>query len=133
MPTRITNDNESGTYYLTKQTADIQYINQSGDTMHGDLDMSNNRITNVKYPIASGDAASKLFVELNMARITFPFKIIPLHINKEVTTNRVILITEELEAPGIINASQVFVIADHYRIYEDNRIRVQVIWYTGDS
>ena len=113
MPTRISDDNETSTHYLTKQTADIQYINQTGDTMQGDLDMNNNRITNVKYPIASGDAASKLFVELNMARITFPFKIIPLHINKEVPTSRVILVTEELEAPGIINESQVFVIAYH--------------------
>ena len=83
MPTRISDDNETSTHYLTKQTADIHYINQTGDTMQGDLDMNNNRITNVKYPVASGDAASKLFVELNMARITFPFKIIPLHINKD--------------------------------------------------
>ena len=50
--------------------------------MQGDLDMSNNRITNVKYPVASGDAASRLYVESNIARITFPFKIIPLHINR---------------------------------------------------
>ena len=50
--------------------------------MQGDLDMNNNKITNVKYPTAAEDAASKLYVDLNLARVTFPFKIIPLHINK---------------------------------------------------
>ena len=113
MPIRITDENESTTYFLTKQTGDIQYVNQSGDTMQGDLDMNSNKITNLKYPTDAGDAASKLYVDLNLARVTFPFKIIPLHINKVVTTSRVILVTEELEAPGIINASQVFVIAHH--------------------
>ena len=46
MPTRITGENESTTYYLTKPVADINYVNQSGDTMQGDLDMNNNKIKN---------------------------------------------------------------------------------------
>ena len=50
-----------------------------------------------------------------------------------VTTNRVILVTEELEAPGIINESQVFVIAYHRRIDEDNSIRVQVTGTLGTA
>ena len=70
MPTRISDENESTAYFLTKQTADIQYVNQAGDSMQGDLDMNNNRITNVKYPIASADTASKLYVDSNLARIT---------------------------------------------------------------
>ena len=28
MPTRVTEENESTAYFLTKQTADIQYVNQ---------------------------------------------------------------------------------------------------------
>ena len=50
-----------------------------------------------------------------------------------VTTSRVFLVTEELEAPGIINASQVFVIAHHDRIAEKNGIRVQVTGTLGTA
>ena len=46
MPTRITDEHESTTYYLTKPVADIHYVNQTGDTLQGDLDVSNNKIKN---------------------------------------------------------------------------------------
>ena len=47
---------------------------RSGDTMQGDLDMNNNKITNLKYPTDVGDAASKLYVDLNLARLHFHLK-----------------------------------------------------------
>ena len=50
-----------------------------------------------------------------------------------VTSSRVTLVTEELDAPGIINESQVFVIAHHKRIYEDKPIRVQVTGILGTA
>ena len=46
MPIRITDENESTTYFLTKPAADIHYVNQTGDTMQGDLDMNNNKLKN---------------------------------------------------------------------------------------
>ena len=46
MPTRITDEHESTTHYLTKPVADINYVNQTGDTLQGDLDVGNNKIKN---------------------------------------------------------------------------------------
>lgn len=44
--------------------ADEKFLNkQTGDTMHGDLDMSQNHIKNVKAPIADSDAARKADVD----------------------------------------------------------------------
>ena len=43
---RVTDENESTAYFLTKPTADIHYVNQTGDTMQGDLDMGNNKLKN---------------------------------------------------------------------------------------
>ena len=44
MPTRITNEDEATTYFLTRSTADINYVNQIGDTMQGDLDINYNKL-----------------------------------------------------------------------------------------
>ena len=46
MPIRVTDENESTTYFLTKPAADIHYVNQTGDTMQGDLDINNNKLMN---------------------------------------------------------------------------------------
>ena len=84
MPIRITDENEPTTYFLRDKLAIFTMLIRSGDTMQGDLDMNRNKITNVKYPSDVEDAANKLYVDLNLARVTFPFKIIPLHIDKVV-------------------------------------------------
>ena len=133
MPTRISDENESSSYFLSKQAADIQYVNQAGDAMQGDLDINDKKITNLKYPTDIGDAASKLYVDLNPARVTSPFRIISLHIKRIIPTSRVLLVTEELEAPGISNVSQVFVMAYDLRIFEDKGIKVYIIGTLGTA
>ena len=42
---------------------DPRYVNISGDTMAGDLDMGSNSITNLATPVAGSDAANKVYVD----------------------------------------------------------------------
>ncbi|MEE1963104.1 hypothetical protein V1387_10450, partial [Allomuricauda taeanensis] len=42
---------------------DPRYVNISGDTMAGDLDMGSNSITNLAAPVAGSDAANKVYVD----------------------------------------------------------------------
>lgn len=50
--------------YLTKNGADINYINEDGDKMTGDLDMNNHTLTNVRDPVKDGDVINlKYFQE----------------------------------------------------------------------
>jgi len=64
--------------YLTRETtaafnqavADPLYVNVSGDTMSGQLAMSNQRITSLGTPTISTDAATKGYVDSQIAAIT---------------------------------------------------------------
>lgn len=42
---------------------DAEYVNASGDTMSGDLNMGGNRVTSLASPVNAGDAASKSYVD----------------------------------------------------------------------
>ena len=57
------NDENDKSQYLIKPEADVHYVNQSGDSMTGDLNMSSNKITNLKYPENETDAANKKYAD----------------------------------------------------------------------
>lgn len=61
--TTIDTDTPNGQDALNVRTADARYVNVDGDTMIGELDMSDNRITNVKDPARAQDAATKSYVD----------------------------------------------------------------------
>jgi hypothetical protein len=52
------------------QYADATYVNVTGDTMTGPLNMTNHLINNVTHPIANQDAATKLYVDEAVANAT---------------------------------------------------------------
>ena len=41
-------------------------VNKSGDTMSGELNMGNNKITDLSAPISDNDATNKKFVDLKL-------------------------------------------------------------------
>ena len=49
--------------FATKTYADQNYINVEGDTLQGELDLSNHKITNVGNPTADKDCATKNYVD----------------------------------------------------------------------
>ena len=48
---------------LKNGTTALPYVKKAGDSMNGVLNMSNNKVTNVAYPTANGDAVNKKYVD----------------------------------------------------------------------
>ena len=55
-------DTDKGSF-ATKTYADQNYINVEGDTLQGDLDLNNHKITNVGKPTADKDCATKHYID----------------------------------------------------------------------
>ena len=77
MSSRITSNmfgssfnNETSSNGLTIQKANSIYINETGDTMNGDLNMNNHQITNLANPVNDGDAVNKQYFESNKSITT---------------------------------------------------------------
>jgi len=63
MPTRISGEEESNSQFLSKPQADTHYVNQTGDTMNGVLNMNLNKLTGLPTPSDTTDAVSKNYVD----------------------------------------------------------------------
>jgi hypothetical protein len=55
---------------LTKTMADVHYVNQSGDTMNGDLEMNNNKLINLPNQTNEKDAVNKKYVDKHTKHFT---------------------------------------------------------------
>ena len=77
------------TSYLTKTVADVRYLNQSGDTMEGDLNMNSHRVTNLPIPTADTEAATKSYVDSRSSNhFTYGDKAIQMKKGKGIDMNK---------------------------------------------